>query len=88
LITRKAIVQACEVLLGDKTLYSVTVFCPASPRKMERVRLCRKSKSRNEYLMTVGKPNFREREYVKRETKAGRVPKLMTKRIPKKRKAK
>jgi hypothetical protein len=58
---------------------SVTVFCPPLKNVVQRVRVCRpypvrKGARINELRLTYGRPNYREREFLKQCKKANCLP--------------
>lgn len=57
------ITRGLSLILRDPDLHSVTVFCrPKNPDTI-RIRITRSSK--NSYVLTHGKPNYRERAFLK-----------------------
>jgi len=69
MVTRKAIAAAFEVIVGDPTVKTVTVFCPTSTTsvfRMSRVRVTRNTKSKDSYSVTLGRMNYAERAYVEK----------------------
>jgi hypothetical protein len=55
--------DAIEALLRNGNHNSVTVFCSPLTNVKQRVRVTRKEP--NHLLVTFGRPNYREREYLK-----------------------
>lgn len=51
-----------ETILRDPTMKTVSVFCHPLSSVTQRVRVTRRSK--NELLVTYGKPNYAEREFL------------------------
>ena len=93
MVTRKSIVTAFETIIPDKGMKSITVFCSAKNiplMKTERVRVTRLAKSPHDYRVTLGRMNYAEREFVKRERFAERktLPKVLMAWMPKKKTAK
>lgn len=73
-IALKDFTDAIETILRDDKLKTVTLFCsPLNDVKL-RVRVSRKNKSDNELLITYGKPNYSEREFLKLCKKAKTNP--------------
>ena len=62
-----------NALIKDKSLHTVTMF-HALPK--ERVRISR-AKNGNGFHVTIGKPNFRERQWLKLCKKAGASPRVL-----------
>ena len=74
-IALKDFVDALELILRGEDLKSVTLFCsPLSDPKL-RVRISKKNKTPNELVVTYGKPNYQEREFIKQCKKAKTHPK-------------
>jgi len=69
---RKDFATAIELLMLDYTIRSVTVFCSPLSDVKQRIRVTRRSK--NELVVTYGKPNFEEREFLKMCKKAKTQP--------------
>ncbi len=75
--------NAIEIIIRDEKLKSVTIFCNPLSDVRQRVRATRKVK--NEILITFGKPNYAEREFLKICKKAKAKPrKTWLKYFPKK----
>lgn len=68
----KDFTSAIELLLRDKELVSVTIFCSPLSKITQRVRATRKLN--DQILVTFGKPNFQEREFIKSCKKAKTTP--------------
>jgi hypothetical protein len=70
MVTRKAIAAAFEIIVGDPTVKTVTVFCPNRPAvrtfKMCRVRVTRDGRSKDGYRVQLGRINYAERRYVEK----------------------
>lgn len=87
MVSRKAITTAFEIIIADRTMKTITVFCLSKRvplMKTCRVRVTRMKRSPDEYRVTLGRMNYAEREFMKRETVAKRSPKLMATWFPKK----
>lgn len=87
MVTRKAIAAAFETIIPNKEMKSITIFCSAkniSLLKTQRVRVTRVAKSSNNYRVTLGRMNYAEREYAKREAEMKRLPRIMASFLPKK----
>jgi hypothetical protein len=68
--------KALLTLLNDKTLYTVTAFCyPMSNKVVERIRLTRPKKLPNDIRLTIGRPNYTERQFLRLCKKAKTHPK-------------
>lgn len=74
------IAQAVSVLMGEPALHSVTVFCDPLSEPKQRVRVTRrkykafKGYPKNqpfEVMVSIGRPNYAEREHLKQCKKAG-----------------
>jgi hypothetical protein len=65
--------DAIEMILRDDTMRVVTLFCKPLSDVTQRVRITRRSK--NELVVTYGKPNYEEREFLKLCKKAKTNPK-------------
>jgi len=71
---------AIEVLLRDETLKSVTVFCSPLSDVKQRIRATRQffyrynDIRRGTIILSYGKPNYAEREYLKLCKKAKCLP--------------
>lgn len=81
MITRKAIIAAFETITGDKSVKSVTIFCPDRPRvstfKMQRVRVTREAKNPTGYRVQLGRMNYAERRYVEQQiSKTHQTPRV------------
>jgi hypothetical protein len=61
------------VLLNDKTLHAVTVFRSPLKKIKERIRITR-AKNGNGYHLDIGRPNYRENQWIKLCKKAGGNP--------------
>lgn len=69
MVTRKAIVNAFEIIILNEDIKSVTTFCSSKKTPLSRtcrVRVTRDKKSPDSYRVTLGRMNYAEREYVKR----------------------
>ena len=66
--------DAIEVLLRNPKLKSVTVFQAPLANTKQRVRASRKAKTTDQILITFGKPNYAEREYLKQCKKTKTAP--------------
>lgn len=68
----KDFTDALEVALRGDALKTVTLFCSPLSNSKTRVRVTKKCA--NELIITFGKPNFKEREYLKLCKKAKTNP--------------
>lgn len=83
--SRQDFVTGLECILTDPTMRTVTVFCGNLADVKERIRMTRRGK--NELLVTMGKPNYQEREFLKLCKKAKTRPrKVLFRFFPKKKK--
>ena len=62
---------AIELLLRNGNAKSVTVFCSPLANVRQRVRVSRGNDCRNSLVVTYGRLNFREREYLAQCKRAG-----------------
>lgn len=93
MISRKAITTAFETIIPDRKMKSITVFCSAKNiplMKTSRVRVTRMAKSPDDYRVTLGRMNYQERAFIKRERFAERkaLPKVLMSWQPTKKTAK
>ena len=70
--SRKDFITGLECILTDPEMRSVTVFCGDLSNVKERIRMTRRGK--NELIITMGKPNYGEREFLKLCKKAKAKP--------------
>lgn len=80
MITRKGILSAFEVITNDQTVKTVTVFVGLERilSKIERVRITRVYRGKQEFRVMLGKCNYAEREFLKTASKHGKsLPKFM-----------
>lgn len=68
---------AIETILRDEKLKTVTLFCAPLSKVKERIRVSRKAKTPNELVVTFGKPNYAEREFLKLCKKAKTNPRKL-----------
>lgn len=81
--TRRDFISGLECILGDQTMRSVTVFCGNLGDVKQRILMTRRGK--NSLVITMGKPNYKEREFLKLCKKAKTKPrKVWFKFFPKK----
>ena len=74
-----------EMTNEKRKVRTVTVFCPPLSNVKQRIRVTRRAK--NELLVTYGKPNYSEREFLKLCKKAKTNPrKFRFEYFPKKKK--
>lgn len=66
--------ETLDILLLDETIHSVTGFISPLNDVKERVRITR-SKNGNGIHLDIGKPNYREREFLKKCRRAKCSPK-------------
>lgn len=71
--------DAIECLLRDREKKTVTVFCHPLSNIQYRIRVTRKFKPRtadriNEFIVTYGKPNYAEREFLSQCKKENSKP--------------
>ena len=86
MITRKSIVAAFEIIANDKTFRTVSVFIGIDRifREIERVRVTRVFKNKQEFRVMLGKCNYAEREFLKRASRQHKpLPKIMVSEWPK-----
>lgn len=62
--------QALQKLLDDKYVHSVTAFCDPLDNPTKRVRITQFNKG-VDYRVTISKPNYDERQHLKRCKKNG-----------------
>jgi len=80
-VSRKDIISAIEILQSADNIHTVSYFCGNLNNIKMRIRLTRRKYSfhrkpeSNEFLITIGKPNSRERDYIKLCKKAKSKPK-------------
>lgn len=87
MVTRKAILAAMETIILDKEMKSITIFCSSKRvplMRTERVRVTRLKRSPNDFRVTLGRMNYVERAYAKREAEMKRLPKILASWLPKK----
>lgn len=83
--SRQDFITGLECILDDVEMKSVTVFCGNRANCKDRIRMARRGK--NELIITMGKPNYAEREMLKDCKKAKcKAPKVWFKFFPKKKK--
>lgn len=83
--SRQDFVTGLECILTDQEVYSVTVFCGNLSDVKQRIRMTRRGK--DELIITMGRPNYAEREFLKLCKKAKTRPrKVMLKFYPKRKK--
>lgn len=64
--------DAMEMILRDDSMRVVTLFCKPLSDVTQRIRVTRRTK--NELVVTYGKPNYAEREFLKLCKKAKTLP--------------
>lgn len=70
--TRKDFITGLECILDDPEMRSVSVFCSPLDDVKQRIRMTRRGK--DSLIITMGKPNYREREFLKLCKKAKTKP--------------
>lgn len=70
--TRQDFVTGLECILEDPEMRSVTVFCGNLSEVKQRIRITRRGK--NELIITMGRPNYGEKQFLKLCKKAGAKP--------------
>ena len=65
--------DSIHMILKQPELHTVTAFCSPLSNVKERVRITR-HKKRMAYHLEIGRPNYAERQYLKRCKKAKRSP--------------
>lgn len=89
MVTRKAILGAFEIIVNDKTVRSVSMFVDLDRpfNQIERVRVTRVFRGKQEFRVMLGRCNYAEREYLKSPSRKGKpLPKVMISGWPKKKK--
>lgn len=64
--------DAMELIIRDDNIRVVTIFCDPLLNVTQRIRITRRTK--NELVVTYGKPNYAEREFLKLCKKANTLP--------------
>jgi len=70
--TRKDFIIGLESILSDPEMRSVSVFCSPLADVKQRIRMTRRGK--DSLIITMGRPNYREREFLKLCKKAKTKP--------------
>lgn len=70
--TRKDFITGLESILSDTNMRSVSVFCSPLDDVKQRIRITRRGK--DSLILTMGRPNYREREFLKHCKKAKTKP--------------
>ncbi len=75
MITRKAILAAFELIADDKSVRTVTVFCDVTVllSKIERVRITRIHRGKQDFRVQLGKPNYAERDFIRKQARVGKI---------------
>lgn len=66
--------ECFEVILRDKQVKTVTLFCSPLSNITQRIRMTRRKKSDHEITVTFGKPNYAEREFIRICKKSNKKP--------------
>jgi hypothetical protein len=76
---------ALNILLSEPTVHTVTGFCVSKGKETERVRITKHKNDHKDIRLSIGKPNYLEREFLKLSKKTNsRVPPFWIKYFPKK----
>ena len=70
--SRKDFITGLECILADNTMRSVTVFCGDLGNVKKRIRMTRHGE--NKLVLTMGEPNWSERNFLKLCKKAKTKP--------------
>ncbi|MFA5715085.1 MAG: hypothetical protein WC998_05070 [Candidatus Paceibacterota bacterium] len=76
-----------KLLLGNSTIKTVTGFFVSEGKETERVRITKNKNDPKDIKLSIGKPNYSERKFLKscKETNS-RIPRFWVKYFPEKKK--